>query len=331
MRAITLTSPGVVEAVDDWPEPECGPRDVVVQVRGVGLCGSDLSVFDGKRPVPAMPWVFGHEGGGDIVEVGSQVPDRSAGQRVVIEPNFADLTCPACREGHTSACVNREIVAITRPGILAERVSVPAEFTWPVPGSWTDEALACLEPVAVAYTAVRRADVPEGTECLVIGAGSQGLLVCQCLQTIGARPYVTEPHSGRLALAEKLGARKAEGVGGGRYRFVFETAGVPATWPIAWSAVAATGTIVVIGQHPKPVEFVTHELVQRQITIRGQLIYNHPGDFAATLDAVNTGLLAPERTVQACFPVERTAAALAAVREVPGKSWIDFASWRGSS
>jgi D-arabinose 1-dehydrogenase-like Zn-dependent alcohol dehydrogenase len=59
--------PDRVEVVDDWPEAECGPTDVVVQIRGVGLCGSDLSVFDGKRQVPRMPWVFGHEGGGDIV------------------------------------------------------------------------------------------------------------------------------------------------------------------------------------------------------------------------------------------------------------------------
>ncbi|HEX3215115.1 MAG TPA: alcohol dehydrogenase catalytic domain-containing protein, partial [Actinomycetota bacterium] len=63
MRAVALVAPGQVEVVDDWPEPEPGPDDVVVQIRGVGLCGSDLSVFDGTRQVPGMPWVFGHEGG----------------------------------------------------------------------------------------------------------------------------------------------------------------------------------------------------------------------------------------------------------------------------
>lgn len=326
MRAVTLTSPGEVRIVDDWPAPTCGPDEVIVRIRGVGLCGSDLSVFDGKRAVPAMPWVFGHEGGGDIVEVGSAVGDRSVGQRVVLEPNFADLTCPACRSGHSSACVNREIVAITRPGILAERVAVPAEFTWPVT-DWSDVALACFEPLVVAHTAVRRAQVPPGAPCLVIGAGSQGLLVCQSLLAAGAEPYVTEPHQGRLELAEKLGARRAAEYGGETYPFVFETAGVAAAWPQAWSSVAKAGTIVVIGLSPKPVEFTTLELGQRQITIRGQLIYDHPQDFAATLAAVSSGELAPERTVQASFAVEDTASALAAVREVPGKSWIDFTSW----
>ena len=80
MRAVALVAPGQVEVVDDWPEPAPGSDDVVVRIRGVGLCGSDLSVFDGSRQVPGMPWVFGHEGGGDIVALGSGVRDREIGQ-----------------------------------------------------------------------------------------------------------------------------------------------------------------------------------------------------------------------------------------------------------
>src|SRR5436305_6342250 len=210
MRAVALTAPGQVRIVDDWPEPACGSDQVIVQIRGVGLCGSDLSVFDGKRQVPRMPWVFGHEGGGDIVAVGSAVTDRQVGQRVVIEPNYCDLTCVECRAGHSSACLNRVVLAINTPGILAERVAAPAEFTWPISTGWPDVALACFEPLCVADTAVRRADVPAGAECLVIGAGSQGQLVCQSLLAGGAVPYVTEPHPGRLELAVKFGARPAE-------------------------------------------------------------------------------------------------------------------------
>lgn len=73
------------------------------------------------------------------------------------------------------------------------------------------------------------------------------------------------------------------------------------------------------------------DLVQRQVTIVGQLIYDHPVDFQATLTAVTAGQLAPAQTVQGTFAVEETAAALASVREIPGKSWIDFSSWRDGS
>lgn len=327
MRAVTLVAPGQVEVVDDWPEPECGPHDVVIRVRGVGLCGSDLSVFDGKRQVPRMPWVFGHEGGGDVVAVGSEVTERTVGQRVVIEPNYADGTCPQCRRGHTSACHNRVVLAINTPGIMAELVTAPAEFTWPIPQSWPDVALACFEPLCVADTAVRRADVPAGADCLVIGAGSQGQLVSQSLLSHGAQPYVTEPHEGRLELALKFGAKRAEEHDGDRYPFVFETAGVPQVWQSAFDAVATFGKLVMIGMHPAPVQFSTLDLVNRKMTIVGQHIYDHPQDFAATLAAVTAGSLAPEQTVQASFPVERAADALAAVREIPGKTWIDFSGW----
>jgi 2-desacetyl-2-hydroxyethyl bacteriochlorophyllide A dehydrogenase len=327
MRAVALVAPGQVEVVDDWPEPAPGSGDVVVRIRGVGLCGSDLSVFDGNRQVPGMPWVFGHEGGGDIVALGSGVRDREIGQRVVIEPNFADGSCAACLAGHTSACDDRQILAITRTGILAERVAVPADYTWPISSDWPDVAVACVEPLVVAHTAVRRANVPVGADCLVIGAGSQGQLVCQSLLAAGALPYVMERHPGRLELALKLGARRAEEHDGHAYPLVFETAGVPAVWETAYNAVARAGKLVVIGFNDKPVQLTTMDLVQRQITIVGQLIYDHPVDFQATLAAVTAGQLAPEQTVQATFPVEETAAALASVREIPGKSWIEFSSW----
>ena len=71
MRAVVLSAPRSVELVNDWPEPEPGPQDVIVAIRGIGLCGSDLSVFDGTRPAPRLPWVMGHVGVGDIVAVGN--------------------------------------------------------------------------------------------------------------------------------------------------------------------------------------------------------------------------------------------------------------------
>ena len=158
MKAVALTAPGRVQVVDDSPDPECGPGDVVVQVRAVGLCGTDLAVYGGKRAVPAMPWVMGHEGGGEIVAVGADVRDREVGQRVVIEPNMPDGTCPMCQAGRSSASKNREIVGVNRTGSSADRVVVPAAFAWAVPATWSDQALACFEPLVVAYTAVRRAE-----------------------------------------------------------------------------------------------------------------------------------------------------------------------------
>jgi D-arabinose 1-dehydrogenase-like Zn-dependent alcohol dehydrogenase len=140
--------------------------------------------------------------------------------------------------------------------------------------------------------------------------------------------YVIGPHPGRLELALKSGARRAEEHDGDQDPLVFETAGVPAVWETANNAVAKAGKLVLIGFNDKPVH-TTIDLVQRQLTIVvGQLIYDHPQDFRATLAAVTAGELVPQQTVQATFPVQDTAAALASVREIPGKTWIEFSSWR---
>lgn len=319
-----LSAPRKVELVSDWPEPEPGPHDVVVAIRGVGLCGSDLSVFDGARSTPTLPWVMGHEGGGDIVAVGERINDREVGQRVVIEPNYPCLTCRLCRSGNTSACAERSIVGINVPGLLAERVAVPARFTWPIASNAPGELLATVEPFAVARSAVQSSGVGDQDRCLVVGAGSQGLLVCLSLLAIGAHPDVIDPHGGRASLAVDLGARHARDCND--YPFVFETAGDPAAVREALDRAAPLGTVVLIGLDPADLPLSILELVRRQLTLRGKLIYNHPRDFADTLRAVDHGAM-PSRVIGARFGPSDAAAAFSQARTVVGKTWIELSSW----
>jgi threonine dehydrogenase-like Zn-dependent dehydrogenase len=327
MRAVVLSAPGRVALMSNWPEPAPGPHDVVVAIRAVGLCGSDLSVYDGTRPAPELPWVMGHEGGGDIVAVGEQVHDRELGQRVVIEPNYPCMRCRYCRLGHTSACRERGIVGINRPGLLAERVAVPAQFTWPVDAAAPGELLATVEPFAVARAAIHGADVTAGDRCLVVGAGSQGLLVCLSLLALGAHPDVIDPHQGRAKLAVKLGARHAGD--GNDYPFVFETAGFPAAVREALDRAAPLATVVLIGLNQADLPLSILELVRQQLTLQGTLIYNHPDDFADTLKALDHGFL-PSRVIGARFAPDDADAAFSQARTVVGKTWIDLSPWHGS-
>lgn len=326
MKAIVYTGPRQVAVVDDWPEPDCGPDDAVVQMCAVGLCGSDLSVYDGHRDLPSLPWVMGHEGGGMVVAVGSRVRDRVVGQRVVIEPNYACGTCEACHSGVTSDCPYRRIAGMNVPGILAARVAVPAEFAWPVPEAWPDELLACVEPFAVARSAVRRSGVGAGESCLVVGAGSQGLFVALSLLAVGAQPFVTDPHEGRVAFAEKLGATRAN-LDGETYPYVFETAGPPAAFDQAVRSVASRGTVTLIGLSHEPVQLFTNDVVRRGLTIVGSIIYDHPQDFAATLQAITDTDVRPERAMHEGIRPEDAVSAFAEARNSPGKSWIDLTRW----
>lgn len=325
MRAIVLVGPSTVEVVEDWPEPDPGPREVVVRMRGVGLCGSDLAVFHGQRAIPELPWVMGHEGGGDIVAVGAGVTERQVGQRVAIEPNYCCLECGSCHAGYTWACTRRIVVGMNYPGLLKERVAVPARFTWPVPAAWADETLACVEPVAVARSAVRRSGVTPGERCLVVGAGSQGLFLCQALRAAGAVPVVVEPHPGRLALAQQLGSARDDP--GETFQCVFEAAGAAGAVQAALDRAGPGATVVLVGLSETPLPLTGSQLVRRQLTLRGSLIYDHPADFPDTISALARGELDPAEVVQPGFTPEAAAEAFAGARQVPGKPWLDLSPW----
>lgn len=319
MRAAVLTSPGQI-AVMAWPEPTCGPGEVLVRITGVGICGSDLAVYCGGRPVPELPWVLGHEGVGLITAVAPDVSDRHVGQRVVIEPNYPCFNCPDCCRGETGGCRRKVIVGMNTPGLLLEFAAVPARFAWPAPPGLTDRQLVCIEPLTVATAAIRRAGgVQADQQCLVIGAGSAGLLFCTLLLANGVRPDVIEPHPGRAELAVSLGARISQDGVDGAYDRVYETSGVAPAVEQAFGLARAGGTVTLIGLGSKPVTTTSAAIVRRRLTIIGSLIYDHPGDFTTTLAAPPPAL---DRIIGAELPLERAQEAFENAREVPGKSWI---------
>ena len=124
MRAALLIWLGQIE-IGDVAEPEPGPDEVRIAVGGVGLCGSDLSVFSGKWTAPTYPWIQGHEAFGRIDAVGDGVSTDRVGEIVVIEPNIPCLDCPQCARGVTSACVRRLSIGMNRAGALAREAGDP--------------------------------------------------------------------------------------------------------------------------------------------------------------------------------------------------------------
>ncbi|MFG2024629.1 zinc-binding dehydrogenase [Streptomyces sp. NPDC048825] len=322
MKAAVLITPGRIDTVEGWPEPACGPHDVIVEMDGVGLCGTDIAVFHGKRLSPATPWVPGHEGFGRIVTVGSSVQGRSVGQTVVIEPNYPCLKCTDCLTGLTSACPHRVIVGLNAPGVLAERVAVPAHFAHSVPDGLSSADLASAEPYTVARSAVRRSGVTPADRCLIIGAGAQGLLVCLTLTRLGVRPVVTEPHPLRLAQAQQLGAVADDGRTG--FTYVFETSGHVPALPPAVDRAAPGATVVLIGLSPAQLPLTLDDVVRRQLVLRGSMIYDHPGDFTEAL--AELGQARPGAVVQSRYSLEEAQQAFAGAAERAGKTWISIGS-----
>ncbi len=324
MRAAVLTAPQTIELTTlDTPEP--GPGEVLVRMRALGLCGSDMGVYTGERPVPSFPWVMGHEGGGEVVSVGAGVDQARIGQTVVIEPNYPCLECEACAAGITSVCQNRVIVGINAPGLLSEYVAVPTQFAHRLPEGMPQEALAVLEPLAVARAAVAMADVSAGEHVLVAGAGSQGLMVVQLLRSQGAVPWVMELDPGRLQHAAELGAGSAaDAAAPAKFAHVIDAVGSPGLWKALLPKLSAPTTITVIGMSDEPLPVTTKQITRGRMTIQGTIIYDHPKDFEGTIAQASTGELDHAAVLTPAVPFSRVDEAFAGATSAPGKTWIVF-------
>jgi alcohol dehydrogenase/L-iditol 2-dehydrogenase len=322
VKAVQLVAPGSV-VIDEAPEPEMGPDDVLVEVGGVGLCGSDLSVFSGRWPTPSPRWIMGHEAFGTIVDVGGSVPSGRVGQAVVIEPNVACLTCARCRRGWTSACTQRQSVGMNRPGALAERLSIPSRFAWPLDGDPTD--LVCIEPSTVITAALRRLGPGLPDEVLVVGAGAQGLLMALTLAARSASVSITDLNEARMTFASELGVGVQAPDTDAQFDLVVDTVGSPASMETAVARTAVGGTVLVLGLDSRPLGLSAQSIVRGQLTVRGSLTYDHPGDFAGVVADYAAGAMAPGRIVTETYAIDDAQAALEGSASAPGKTWIKVA------
>ena len=330
MRAALLVGPGEI-VIEDGPEPEVGPDDVRIAVGGVGLCGSDLSVFSGAWNVPSYPWIMGHEAFGMVEAVGVGVDPSRIGQTVVVEPNLACLSCPQCRRGVTSACVARKSVGMNRPGALAERLVVPSRFAWPVSGVAPSD-LVCVEPTTVVTAALRRLGVAPPASALVVGVGAQGLLMTLVLVERGVEVHVRDVNQARVALAAGLGAVVASTDDDGpRFELVVDTVGSPASTEVSLARVEVGGTILLLGLDSRPLEFTAQTLVRRQALLRGSLTYDHPSDFEAAVHLVTEGRFRPGRIVTEKYPLADAQTAFDRSASAPGKTWIRVVVDAGAS
>ncbi|CAM5524047.1 2-deoxy-scyllo-inosamine dehydrogenase OS=Streptomyces fumanus OX=67302 GN=GCM10018772_36720 PE=3 SV=1 [Streptomyces fumanus] len=318
-----LTEPGVL-SVTSVPDPECGTGEVLIRMRGTGLCGSDLAVYAGQRPPPRRPWILGHEGAGRVAAIGAGVEGLTVGQDVVVEPDYCCLACPPCRQGRTSACAGRAAVGLTVPGLLSEYAVAPARFVWPVPPDVPLEDLVCVEPATVAWAALRRSGIAPGLTCLVTGAGSQGLLLCRALVEHGVTVHVQEPNAARLDRACSLGARPAP-PDGETYPYLFETSGAPGAFEQGLRRLAPHGTAVLIGLSTARLDLSPRDLVAGQVTLIGSMVYDHPGDFARTVAALRTPSATPlGAVVSDGYPLDDVDAAFTAAATASGKVWVDL-------
>jgi 2-desacetyl-2-hydroxyethyl bacteriochlorophyllide A dehydrogenase len=205
MQAVVFTKPGILE-VKNVPDPVLNENEAIVKVSRVGICGTDLHIFNGEYD-NTFPIIAGHEFTGTIVETGKKVNQIQIGDRVVVDPNISCGYCYYCRREQFNHCLNWQGIGITRPGGFAEYVSVPAVACYLLPEQITEVQATFIEPLSCVIYALNRIRVKPGDDVLIFGAGPMGLLLIQALRNSGAAQItVIEKDQNRTNMAKQQGA-----------------------------------------------------------------------------------------------------------------------------
>ena len=198
---------GVMYGVDDIRVeevdfPQMKPGDVLIKIKAVGICGSDVHYYKHGRIgsyVVAKPLILGHECAGEIVEVASDVKGFQPGDRVAVEPGYTCRKCVYCKTGRYNLCPDVTFMA-TPPidGAFVEYVAWPADFVYRLPENLTFAHGALMEPLAVGMHAVRRSRLKPGEPIVILGAGTIGLVTILAAKAAGAGEIIVDTRSKRL-------------------------------------------------------------------------------------------------------------------------------------
>jgi len=314
--------------IEQVPEPQVRPGSVRVRVEWCGICGTDLHEYlegpifapPAGSPHPltgeTVPVTLGHEFAGVVDEVGDGVQHVAVGDRVVVEPYLTCGTCPPCRAGRYNVCQSLGFIGLSGGGGgFAEYVVADAARIFPL-GGLSTEVGALVEPLAVAYHAVRLSKAGPGTTALVFGSGPIGLVTTAALKAAGAdRVFVVEPAAARKAKAPGAGADVVidptesdvfEAVrdltGGAGADVSFECAGIDAVLANAVRSTRAGGTVVNVAIWGHPATLQMNDLVFNEVSVIGSLAYCN--DHEATIRLLSDGKVDAEQFITGRIGVE---------------------------
>src|SRR5436305_1976090 len=300
MKALVLQKPGQA-SIETVPDPVLTDGKLLLKVRMVGFCGSDLNSFRGLNPLISFPRILGHEVCATVVEG----KGFAAGTDVALSPYTSCGQCASCRRGRPNACQLNQTLGVQRDGALTEFIVMPAEKLYPA--KLTTKELCLVEPLTVGFHAVARGRVTADDTVAIFGCGGVGLGAVAASNARGATTVCIDVDDDKLTLArlaggahaintarEQLHERLQEITEGRGPDVVIEAIGTPVTFRAAVEEVAFTGRVVYIGYAKEPVAYETRMFVQKELDILGSR-NAQPEDFRAVIK------LLEERK----FPVEQ--------------------------
>jgi len=272
--------------IEERENPSLEKGELLIKVGACGICGTDLMIYKGKFPRSHPPLIPGHEFAGEVVETFNISGSLKVGDKVVVNPLFYCGKCVACKGGFTNACPKLGLIGVDIDGAFAEYVKASEDKVYKIPSDFPFEKAALVEPAAVAYHAVKIAELKVGDVVVILGAGPIGLLVAMIAKIAGASEVVlAEVLDYRLEFAREQGfyvidasqtdtVREIQKITKGRGAdLVFDTAGVSKTAGQLVSLVRPKGKITVVGLYKQPAGVDLFNVVIKEACLSGSRVY----------------------------------------------------------
>jgi len=299
MKALVYKKPKTL-IYTDVPKPKIKAHEVLLKIKSVGICGTDLHIYSGGMNLPT-PLIMGHEFSGLIETVGNKVTHLKPGDRVVGEHVISCHKCYYCLKGKPNLCLNARVIGLHRPGALAEYLAIPAELVYKIPPSINFDEATLIEPLTIALYAIREANQLLDKNVAVIGQGPIGLLLDQTLKAAGANVIGIDIQEPRLQFAKKkkwidyaINSKKenvikkiekiTQTIG---TDLTFEVVGREITAQMALDITSRDGDIFLLGVFEEPSKLDLMKIVKKELNIHGS--WTCAFSFPEALDLVAKG------------------------------------------
>lgn len=307
MKSLVCVNPGSFE-YREIEKPLLKPGHAILKIKRIGICGTDLHAFEGTQPYFNYPRILGHELSGELVDF-DNAPGFDKGEIVTLIPYFNCGICVACRMGKPNCCTHIEVCGVHRDGGMVEYLSVPSSSLVHGEGLSLDE-LALVEPLAIGAHGVRRADIKNGENVLVIGAGPIGLGTMEFARIAGANVIALDMNESRLQFCkEKTGIKFIINAGAPDvYQQIAEvtnhempTVVIDATGNLkainnAFQYMAHGGRYVLIGLQKGDIHFSHPEFHKREATLMSSRNATRE-DFETVIAAMKNKVVNPENYI----------------------------------
>jgi len=328
MKAVQVKGPRELVIVDiDKPHIQT-PQDVLIKIKRVGICGSDMHIYHGTNPLASLPRVIGHEVAGEVVGVGEAVTSVHVGDHVVVEPIRYCEDCYACRKGRPNVCNSLSVFGVHEEGGMREWVVLPEKQVHVVDANLSWDEMVMAEPYTIGAQAVWRGQVEKADKVLIQGAGPVGICVLKMAKLQGAEVMITDLSDERLSYAKEEGADVIVNVGQRDVHeavaewtddeganVVIDAVCLLQTFELSLEVVSAAGTVVVLGFDEKPAAIPMLPITQKEVTIVGSRLQTN--QFPRVIKLLNQGKLRHNGLVTHRFPLDKAKEAFTFVEEHP--------------